>query len=394
MDTTTTKKSASRRGKLKITAVLAALLIGIFALNAPITMASSSTANRATTTLNQDSTTEVSNQTSNDAIANVAAKANPATVTVINLQQQSNPYSQSNGSDNGNGSSNGDNSQVVPVGSGSGYIIDEAGHVVTNNHVVEGGVAFQVTLMDGTTVDATLVGTDPYQDVAVLQLKLADGQKVPGTVKFGDSSTMKVGDTVIAIGTPYGEYANTVTAGIINATDRSLDTGEGYSLPNLIQHDAAIYPGNSGGPLLNTDGDVIGMNVAKAVDPSTGYQSSDDSTVNIDFAIESNAVKTIVDQIISTGTVARPYLGIRGQQTDQGQTVVSVEADGPAAKAGIEAGDVITEIDGKTIDANDTFINELIFNHQSGDTVTLTVVRNGETQQIKVTLGTRPADTN
>jgi len=154
----------------------------------------------------------------------------------------------------------------VPVGSGSGYIIDESGHVVTNNHVVEGGAAFQVTFMDGTTVDAKLVGSDPYQDVAVLQLELSNGQKVPGTVSFGDSSKLRVGDQVIAIGSPYGEYANTVTAGIVNATDRSLDTGEGYMLPNLIQHDAEIYPGDSGGPLVDTSGAVVGVAFAIAPD--------------------------------------------------------------------------------------------------------------------------------
>jgi len=373
------ERESVRRGTLKLTAVLALMLMALFALNAPMTFASSAAVADPSSALTQQSTTaDVSNQSSDNAIADVAAKANPATVTVINLQQQQNPFSQDQ------------NGTAVPVGSGSGYIIDDAGHVVTNNHVVEGGVAFQVTLMDGTTVDATLVGTDPYQDVAVLQLKLADGEKVPGTVSFGDSSKMKVGDTVIAIGTPYGEYANTVTAGIINATDRSLDTGAGYSLPNLIQHDAEIYPGNSGGPLLNIDGEVIGMNVAKAVDPTTGYSSD---TTNIDFAITSNAVKSIVDQIIQNGTVDRPYLGIRGQETNQGQGVVSVESDSPADKAGLRAGDVITAIDGQQLDADHTFIDQLIFNHKPGDKISLTVDRDGSDVTIEVTLGKRPAET-
>lgn len=377
--TTTTERKAARRGALKLTFALAALLMALFAINAPITFASSASTYGISATAQQQSTTaDVSNQTSNNAIADVAAKANPATVTVLNLQQDTSPFSQ-----NGNG-------QAVPVGSGSGYIVDEAGHVVTNDHVVQGGQQFQVIYMDGTTVNATLVGSDPYQDVAVLQLDLSGGKKVPGTVSFGDSSTMKVGDTVIAIGTPYGEYNNTVTAGIINAIDRSLDTGNGYSLPNLIQHDAEIYPGNSGGPLLNTNGEVIGMNVAKAVDPT---MSSGSDTTNIDFAIESNAVKSIVDQIIKTGTVARPYLGIRTQVTRAGETIVaSVESGGPADKAGLQANDVITEIDGHAIDANHSLINALIFGHQPGDTVTLTVDRNGSPVTVKVTLGTRPAE--
>lgn len=376
---TTTERQANRRGALKLTLALAALMMALFAINAPITFAGpASTATLSPTTQQQSTTADVSNQSTDNAIADVAAKANPATVTVINLQQQESPFSQ-NGGD-----------QAVPVGSGSGYIIDETGHVVTNDHVVEGGQQFQVTFMDGTTVDATLVGTDPYQDVAVLQLDLAGGQKVPGTLSFGDSSTMRVGDTVIAIGTPYGEYANTVTAGIINATDRSLDTGNGYSLPNLIQHDAEIYPGNSGGPLLNTDGEVIGMNVAKAVDPTMNTAS--DST-NIDFAIASNAVKSIVDQIINTGSVARPYLGIRTEVTRGGETIVaSVESGGPADKAGLQAEDVITAIDGQSIDADHSLVDTLIFGHKPGDSVTLTIDRNGTSVTVKVQLGTRPTE--
>jgi S1-C subfamily serine protease len=371
METDSAARRVSRRGTLKLTAFLALLLLGLIAINSPATFAQSSTDNATTST----------EQTANSqTVADVAEKSNPATVTVLNLQVQQNQFSENN------------DGQAVPVGSGSGYIIDEAGHVVTNNHVVEGGAAYQVTFMDGTTVDATLVGTDPYQDVAVLQLQLADGQKVPGTVSFGDSSKLRVGDEVIAIGSPYGEYANTVTAGIVNATDRSLDTGEGYMLPNLIQHDAEIYPGDSGGPLLNDAGEVIGMNVAKAVNPNMGF-SQDDTATNIGFAIESNAVKEIVDQLISTGKVARGYLGIRTQLTTEGQAIQSVETDSPAATAGLQAGDVITKIDGQTIDENHPLVNALIFGHKPGDKVELGVDRNGDEITIDVTLGERPADT-
>lgn len=371
METIAKERAQSRRGALKLTAFLAILLMALIALNAPITFAGTGGANGSsgTATLTQSTSTH------DNAIADVAEKANPATVTIFNLQQQQlGPFSRRGG-------------DIVPVASGSGYIIDEAGHVVTNNHVVEGGAEFQVQFMDGTTVDATLVGSDIYQDVAVLKLDLSAGQKVPGFVTFGDSSKVRTGDTVIAIGSPFGEYANTVTAGIINATDRSLDTGYGFLMPNLFQHDAQIYPGNSGGPLLNTDGEVIGMNVAKAVDPSVGFSMD----TNIGFAIESNAVKALVDEIIATGHVARPYLGIRAQPTMQGQAVISVEADGPAAKAGLKAGDVITAIDGQEIDADHPFINQLIFNHKPGDTVELKVDRDGSSTTISVTLAERPA---
>jgi S1-C subfamily serine protease len=373
MNQTGADGAQSRRQVFKFTAILAVLLMALIALNAPITFAGNDSGSSSNVALAQADTS------TDNAVADVAEQANPATVTVLNLQQQVTQFGQSS-------------DEAVPVGSGSGYIIDADGHVVTNNHVVERAASLQAVFMDGTTVDATLVGTDPYQDVAVLKLELAAGQALPGTVSFADSSTVRTGDTVIAIGSPYGEYANTVTAGIINATDRSLDTGEGYLMPNLFQHDAEIYPGNSGGPLLNTDGEVIGMNVAKALDPTVGYNSTGSDT-NIGFAIESNAIKSIVDEIISTGHVARPYLGIRTQATRQGQGVMSVEADGPAADAGIEAGDLITAIDGQEIDTDHPFINELIFGHKPGEDVTLTFERNGQSIDLMVTLGERPVET-
>lgn len=371
MNKTRADGTSSRRGVFQLTAILAILMVALVALNAPLTFAGTSA------TANPDVSYAQVDSTQNNAVADVAERANPATVTVLNLQQQQTQFGQSS-------------NDAVPVGSGSGYIIDADGRVVTNNHVVEGAASLQVVFMDGTTVDATLVGADPYQDVAVLKLDLQSGQELPGIVSFGDSSTVRVGDTVIAIGSPYGEYANTVTAGIVNATDRSLDTGYGFLMPNLVQHDAEIYPGNSGGPLLNTDGDVIGMNVAKAVNPTVGYSPQE---TNIGFAIESNAIKEIVDEIISTGQVARPYLGIRTQSTMQGQDVMSVEADGPADRAGLQAGDIITAINGQTIDSDHPFINSLIFDHKPGDDITLAVERNGQELELPVTLGERPLET-
>jgi len=204
-------------------------------------------------------TTQQNNQSTaqDKSVADVYAAANPAVVTITTfvdpstLQQaqggqqvpgmpgQQLPGQGQTPSDNGSTDSG---SNLVEYASGSGFIIDEQGHVVTNNHVVEGAAAFQVRYSDGTVETATLVGTDPFQDVAVLKIDLAAGAKVPGTVSWGDSSQMRPGDEVVAIGTPYGEFNNTVSDGMIGAVDGDLNSGGGYSLPNLIQHDAAIYP--------------------------------------------------------------------------------------------------------------------------------------------------------
>lgn len=324
--------------------------------------------------------------------ADVAARANPGVVTIVNLQdvatiqegQQQLPGQQPG---EANGVEPGDD-ELVPVGSGSGFIIDETGHVVTNNHVVEGGSAFQVEFYDGTTAMATLVGSDPFQDVAVLQLELEPGQSVPGTVQFGDSDLVRAGDAVIAIGTPYGEYENTVTTGIVNAVERGLDAGTGYSLPNLIQHDADIYPGNSGGPLLNAEGDVIGINVAKAYNEQMGTFSED----GFNFAIESNAAREIVDAIIADGNYDRAYLGIWGQATQNGVEIASLEAGGPAETAGLQVGDIITGVAG--VDGSDPneALDTVLFDRNPGDEVSLEILRNGQSMTIDITLGDRPTE--
>jgi 2-alkenal reductase len=358
---------------LQLVAFVAALLIGVIALNWPITFATASPSAPVATLLSVAAQDQSS--------ADVAAQANQAVVTITNYQPRQNPVT----GDAGTG-------QAVPYGVGSGYIIDDAGHVVTNWHVVQGGTAFEVEFIDKTTVSAELVGSDRFQDVAVLQLDLKTDQELPGVISFGDSDTVRPGDDVIAIGSPYGEYLNSVSEGSVAAVGRALDTGDGYALPNLIQHSAPIYEGNSGGPLLNSDGQVIGMNVAKATQMLNGVSGNDQP--GIGFAIASDAVKPLVEQIIANGKVSRAYLGTSSRPLLRGgQYVESVEADGPAATAGLEAGDVITGLDGQEVDARHPFLNMLIFDHQPGDKVELTVDRDGEQLTVDVTLGERPADT-
>ncbi|MGH2535028.1 MAG: S1C family serine protease [Thermomicrobiales bacterium] len=346
-------------------------------------------ANSVATPDAQPSARHQSTDTIERSVADVAEQANLAVVTVTNLQAIQDPF--------GRGSTD----EPRPVGAGSGYIIDEDGHVVTNAHVVAGGAAFEVLFSDGTTAEAELVGVDEFQDVAVLKLNLDAGQSVPGTVSFGDSDAVRAGDHVVAIGSPYGEFTNSVTDGTVNAIDRALETPGGYDLPNLIQHDAPIFPGNSGGPLLNMDGEVIGMNVAKAF-PRVMNSSATDS--NFGFAIESNAVRALVEQLIEDGTANRPYLGIQGREVVEGvqgvsnwgevagHEIVNVEPNTPAAEAGLRAGDVITAIDGEEIDDDTSLVEILIFGRAPGDTVELTIDRDGDEQAVAVTLAERPTD--
>ncbi|MDP9369212.1 MAG: S1C family serine protease [Chloroflexota bacterium] len=272
-------------------------------------------------------------------------------------------------------------------GVGSGFILDTEGHVVTNNHVVAGADALSVQFLDGTEVDATLVGRDQFQDVAVLQLDLSSTTVVPGVVTLGMSDEIEFGDTVVAIGTALGAYPNTVTTGIVEAVDRELDTGYGYELAHLIQHDAELWPGNSGGPLLNLDGEVIGMNMAGSTTSGQGAVGE-----QIGFAIDIDAVMEIATELIEDGEVARPFLGIESAPARSGHRVADLVAGGPAEEAGIEVADVITAVEGHEVDRNHPLLN-LLFEHDPGDTITLTVERDGEQQQVDVILDERPAET-
>jgi 2-alkenal reductase len=314
-------------------------------------------------------------------VADIAEASNPAVVTVYNLQtlESQNMFPGQNQPDT-------DSDDPQRVASGSGWIYDSDGHVVTNAHVVDGAESVQVQFYDGTTAEAEVIGVDTIQDVAVLKLNLEDGQELPGVLPVGDSGALRAGDEIVAIGSPLGEYANTVTDGIVGGLDRSLDTDAGGSLDNLIQHDAEISSGNSGGPLLNMQGEFIGMNVAKI--DSTGQQNVSVSGLN--FAIDGNTVVDRVNQIIKDGTIVYPYLGVESQETDNGTMVVNVVPDGPADTAGIQAGDVITAVAGVDIESV-SGLTELLFEHHPGDSVDFTILRDGETLTITVTLGERPS---
>jgi len=341
-------------------------------------------------------------------VADVAEKANPAVVTILNLQPISQadfggfsgiegipgmpeipgsgeaPQGPDSGDDAGKIGDSADSDSLVPVGSGSGFIVDQDGHVVTNAHVVAGAEKLSVTLADGTEVPATVIGSDELLDVAIVKLDLPAGQSVPGVATFGDSSKLRSGDQVVAIGNALGEFPNTVSEGTVNATGRSFPSEGG--LTTWIQHDAEIWHGNSGGPLLNLRGEVVGVNTAGI---GSGMMGADSGSADMAFAVEGNTVCQAAADLLANGKIDWPYLGIQGEATSEGQSVVEVVEDGPSAAAGIEPGDVITAFDGQDITRQSSLI-DLLFGHEPGDEVTVTVERDGTPQTFQVTLGERP----
>jgi putative serine protease PepD len=264
---------------------------------------------------------------------------------------------------------------------GSGFVYDTAGHVVTNYHVVQGATSLEVTLADGSTYDATVVGTDPSTDLAVLKIDAPTSKLHP--LALADSSAVAVGDGVVAIGSPYG-LEETVTSGIVSALGRTIESTTGYSIPGTIQTDAAINHGNSGGPLLNLSGQVIGV--------TSQIESESGGNTGVGFAIPSNTVRSVVDQLVAGHEVEHAYLGVRLQETtgESGAQVASVSDGSPAAKAGLEAGDVITALDGDTIDGADA-LTAAVSTKSPGDEVTVTYTRDGDSHTAQVRLGTRPS---
>ncbi|HEX5500545.1 MAG TPA: trypsin-like peptidase domain-containing protein, partial [Thermomicrobiales bacterium] len=285
--------------------------------------------------------------------ADVVARVTPAVVTVVNEQS-------------GIGFGRG---QAQEAGRGTGFIISSDGYIVTNNHVVAGGDQFEVILNDGTKRPAKLVGADPLSDIAVVQIE----QPVPAVVAFGDSDRLRPGEPVLAIGSPLGEFTGTVTEGIVSALHRDFPGSPGQGEPgytNLIQHDAPINPGNSGGPLFDLQGRVIGVNTLGIPVGPNGVPAQ-----GLFFAIPSNSVQGIVSQLINQGRVRYPYLGIQYEEivpeiaslndlpVNYGAYITNVVSNGPAAKAGIQANDIILAVGDKKIDAQTRF-SEALFAYQ------------------------------
>ena len=281
--------------------------------------------------------------------------------------------------------------------SGSGVIFNEKGYILTNNHVVEGAMEVTVVLTDGSEHVVELVGGDPATDVAVLRLDTADGLQLVAS-PLGDTNAMRIGDWVIAIGNPLG-FAGSVTVGIVSAKGRTLQLTQDRILEDLVQTDAVINPGNSGGPLLNLQGEVVGINTAII----RGSIGSGQEAEGIGFAISMNTAIPVAEQLITNGRVIWPWLGVRvvsvtpviaaeeGLSVDQGVLVVVTLSGEPAESAGIEAGDVIVAVDGRLVDESQDLRQVLRGAYKVGDTVSVKVIRGEESRLIDVTLGEQPA---
>ncbi len=288
---------------------------------------------------------------------------------------------------------------------GSGFVYDNLGHIITNNHVVSGAKTVDVRFVDGNIYSANVIGTDPFNDIAVLQITDDYSDEQLNPLPLADSSSLDVGQQVIAIGNPFG-LSDTMTTGIISQMGRLLPSqGSGYSISNVIQTDAAINPGNSGGPLLNMDGHVIGVN--------TAIQSTTGEFSGIGFAVPSNTIKRILPSLIEKGTYAHPWLGVSGTslvpdiaiklglaKNYKGVFVTSTIPDGPAAKAGIQeasyninreikGGDVIIALDGYNVRDIDDLVIYLSENKNVGDSVVLQINRNGSIMEITAVLQER-----
>lgn len=273
--------------------------------------------------------------------------------------------------------------------SGSGFFISDQGYVLTNNHVVEGTTEVKLVLSDGSEESATIVGTDRYSDIAILK---TDGN-VPAVAKLGDSDLLQPGETVIAIGSPLGDFKNTVTVGVVSATGRSIDSGQGYQIEGLIQTDAAINHGNSGGPLVNLAGEVVGINTLIVRDSGSG-----DVAEGLGFAIPMNMAQTMAQQIITNGYVSRPFMGINYQAISPNIAAmynlpvkwgiyVQAIADGsPASTSGLQKGDIIASLNGIQLDETHQYLN-MLYNFKPGDTVTLGIYRDGKQIDLNITLG-------
>jgi putative serine protease PepD len=269
--------------------------------------------------------------------------------------------------------------QQTQQAQGSGFVYDSSGRIITNQHVVDGATSISVRFWNGKTYKAEVVGSDPSTDLAVIKVDAPASLLTPLTL--ADSSEVAVGDNVVAIGSPFG-LENTVTSGIVSALHRQMTSPNNFSIADSIQTDAAINHGNSGGPLLNAEGQVIGVNAQ--------IESDSGGNDGVGFAIPSNTVKSIVSELISTGKAEHAYLGVSVETVNGSVQITQVRDGTPAADAGLQAGDRLLSVDGKPIASADGLTNAIAAK-KPGDTVSVTYSRGGQSHTLEVQLASRPA---
>ena len=323
----------------------------------------------------------------NDALVDLYEEVSPGVVSILNVVKV--------------------NDRIVGGGSGSGFVIDKDGHIVTNYHVVEGATEIQVAFTSGIKVRGELIGTDTDSDLAVIKVDVEPEDLTP--IALGDSDQVRVGQVVIAIGNPFG-LNGTMTTGIVSSIGRTLESlnfsssGLAFTAGDIIQTDAAINPGNSGGPLLNLNGEVIGVN--RAIRTFNTNENFEPVNSGIGFAVSINIVKKVVPSLISEGSYAYPYLGISsypdipleeaeriGLEKTVGAMVTSVVPGGPADQAGLQEDDVILQIDGMQVIDFSEMLSYLFIHTSPGDVVELEVFRGGEIITLDLTIGERPVNT-
>jgi putative serine protease PepD len=306
--------------------------------------------------------------------------ASPGVVDIVVTARSQNP---SSGFFGGGGSS------PQTQGEGAGVVYNTKGDILTDEHVVNGATSVKVNFQDGKSYPATVVGTDPSTDVGVIHVNAPASELHP--IPLANSSSAKVGDPVVAIGSPFS-LPETTTTGIVSQTGRSITAPNNYTIPNAIQTDAAINPGNSGGPLLDAGAHVLGLN--DQIETNNQTPTGQGSSSGVGFAIPSNTVSRIANALIGGQHVQHAYVGVLlSGASAGGAQVASVQAGTPGAQAGLRPHDLITAIDGKPVTSTDQFI-AMVDQFSPGQTVTMTITRGGQTQTIKVKLGTRPASTS
>jgi S1-C subfamily serine protease len=299
--------------------------------------------------------------------------------------------------------------EIIPEeGAGSGFVIDDAGHILTNYHVVRGAQSIEVTFVDDTTLPAQVVGSDPRNDIALLKVDAPPGLLIP--VELGSSAALEVGQRAIAIGNPFGQFGSTLTTGVISALDRTLEGPDGRPISGIIQTDAAINRGNSGGPLLDSSGRVIGINTA--IFSPTG------TSAGVGFAVPVDTIRRILPELLSLGRYRHPWLGIRyayrltpgfaemiEAPADKGLLLVELYQGGPLALKGVKGaqqeailgnqrvfigGDILSAVNGEAIASMEELVILLETRYQVGDVVEVTLLRDGQEQRVSVELAEEP----